>query len=133
MAHVLLIDDDPDIRSHIREMLEDAGHTVTEATDGRSGLRIFRDMNPALAMVDLFMPEKDGIETIREMRALHPEAKIIAISGGGRYGVTDLLEGVTSLGADAALAKPFRAAALHQVVEQVFRRGYRARTTAAGH
>ena len=108
MPLVLVIDDEPTIRQILREMLEESGHAVIEAADGKVGLWLFREMRPDLTIVDLFMPEKEGIETIQDMRAARPDAKIIAISGGGRFGTTGLLDGVTDLGATTALAKPFR-------------------------
>jgi DNA-binding response OmpR family regulator len=108
MAVVLVIDDEVPVRDVVRQVLEEAGHTVLEATNGKSGLWMFREMRPDLAVVDLFMPEKEGIETIRDMRTEDPAAKVIAMSGGGRHGVTALLEGMTELGATMTLAKPFQ-------------------------
>jgi DNA-binding response OmpR family regulator len=118
MPLVLVIDDEPTIRQVVREILEDVGHAVIEAGDGKVGLWLFREMRPDLTIVDLFMPEKEGIETILDMRAASPTAKIIAISGGGRFGTTGLLDGTTDLGATATLAKPFRRDALLAAVTQ---------------
>ena len=108
MPLVLIVDDEPAVRQTVREILEEEGHAVIEAPDGKAGLWLFRETRPDLAIVDLFMPEKEGIETIVDMRAANPDAKIIAMSGGGRFGTTGLLDGVTDLGATATLAKPFR-------------------------
>ncbi len=123
MALVLVIDDEPGIRALVRTILEEAGHSVLEAEDGKAGLWIFREARPDVAIVDLFMPEKEGIETIGAMRAANPEVKIVAISGGGRFGVTELLEGVTALGATTALQKPFRPDSLLSAVEQAINSG----------
>ena len=118
MALILVIDDEPAVRDVVRQILEDAGHTVIEAGDGKVGLWMFREMRPDLAIVDLFMPEKEGIETIQDMRAADPAARIVAISGGGRFGATGLLDGAKDLGATTTLGKPFRQDALLSAVEQ---------------
>jgi two-component system, chemotaxis family, chemotaxis protein CheY len=107
MSLVLVIDDEPALREVTRQFLEEAGHTVVEAGDGKVGLWIFRELRPDLVIVDLFMPEKEGVETIREMRTIDPTAKIVAMSGGGRFGTRQLLDGLVDLGATATLAKPF--------------------------
>ncbi len=108
MAVVLVVDDEPALRDIMREVLEEAGHTVVEASDGSSGLWLFLEVRPDIALVDLFMPGKEGIETIREMRSKIPSTKIIAVSGGGRHGLMALLEVASGLGATTTLAKPFR-------------------------
>ncbi|HEX2136554.1 MAG TPA: response regulator [Microvirga sp.] len=108
MALVLVIDDEARFRELVREVLQEAGHQVVDAPDGRVGFRMFLDHRPDLVIMDLFMPEQEGIETIRQIRAEAPDIRIIAMSGGGSYGFTDALEGVKLLGADAALRKPFR-------------------------
>jgi two-component system, chemotaxis family, chemotaxis protein CheY len=107
MSLVLVIDDEPALREVTRQFLEEAGHAVVEAGDGKVGLWMFRELRPDLVIVDLFMPEKEGVETIREMRTIDPTAKIVAMSGGGRFGTRQLLDGLLDLGATATLAKPF--------------------------
>jgi CheY-like chemotaxis protein len=77
MALVLVVDDEVAIRDVVRQILEEIGHTVIEATNGKSGLWMFRELRPDLSVVDLFMPEKEGIETILDMRADDPAAKIM--------------------------------------------------------
>jgi two-component system response regulator CpxR len=114
----LVIDDEPAVRTMIRRVLEDAGHRVVEAEDGHAGLRLFREMTPDLVVVDMFMPRKDGYETIREMRAVRPDVKIIAMSGGGHYQL-DVLDGLEILGVTATLAKPFEREHLLATVARV--------------
>ena len=83
MPRVLVIDDDERIRSLLRAILEREGYEVETAVDGAQGLNFFRK-NPAdLVITDILMPEKEGLETIRELCEEFPDAKIIAISGGG--------------------------------------------------
>jgi DNA-binding response OmpR family regulator len=118
MADVLIIDDDAHIRRLISRILRGAGHTVREATDGRSGLDLFTEAVPALVITDLVMPDKEGIETIREIHAQNASIPILAISGGG---TSIFLRAATGLGASASLEKPFGAGELLAVVEDLLR------------
>ena len=109
MAHVLVIDDDADVRWVISRAVQADGHRVTEAADGSEGLRRFRDGPPVdLVITDILMPEREGIETIIELRRQRPALPIIAISGGSRTTARDgLLERADLLGATRVLPKPF--------------------------
>ena len=108
VCSVLVIDDDPVARETVRAILEDDGHRVTCAEDGRQGVKAFRDIQPDVVVTDIIMPDKEGLETIVELRAMWPKGPIIAISGGGRSGgPANYLELARSLGATAVLAKPF--------------------------
>ena len=111
LSKVLVIDDDPVARMTLRAILEDEGYSVTCAEDGRRGLEAFRKLSPDLVVTDIIMPEKEGIETIRELQSIWPEGPIIAISGGGRTGNTDYLRLARGMGANAVLMKPFEPAA----------------------
>jgi len=107
MARVLVIDDDQQIRSMIAKMLERDGHEVLVAADGVAGLRCFRSDRADLVVTNIFMPEKEGLETITELRDADPALPIIAISGGGKHRQAGVLELARALGATDALAKPF--------------------------
>jgi len=109
---VLVIDDDPVARMTVRAILEDEGYSVTCAEDGRRGVAVFRKLRPDLVVTDIIMPEKEGIETILELRSIWPKGPIIAISGGGRTGKTDYLRLAQGMGANAVLMKPFEPAEL---------------------
>ena len=106
MHKILVIDDNIAVRTTIVQMLEAEGYEVVSAEDGRRGLAVFRSAKPDLVVTDIIMPEKEGIETIRDIRDLSPKAKIIAISGGGRIGNTDFLTIARALGASEVIAKP---------------------------
>ena len=107
MARILVIDDDDTVRLSMRLALEDADHQVEEAADGLEGMNLFR-INPVdLVITDIFMPEKEGLETIDEIKQVCPQTKIIAISGGGRMDPEDYLEIAMRVGADYSLLKPF--------------------------
>ena len=106
-ARILLIDDDDQIRTALREMLEREGYEVAEAPDGKAGCSYFRNEGADLVITDILMPEKDGIETIIEIRRDFPEAKIIAISGGGDIDPNFYLHLSSQFGVSRTLTKPF--------------------------
>ena len=106
MARILIIDDESQIRSMLRLMLERVGYEVMEADDGMEGIRQYRD-NPAdLIITDLIMPNKDGIGMIIELKKEFPAVKIIAMSGGGVNRPEGYLDGAKKLGATRTLTKP---------------------------
>ena len=88
-------------------MLEGAGYEVIEAADGDAGLRLYREQGADVVLVDVFMPERDGLEMIRALRVAIPRPKIIAMSGGGRIGFDDVLTAAAAFGAARTLRKPF--------------------------
>ncbi len=104
MTEILIIDDDMQMRRLISSILQGAGHRVHEASNGRIGLEMFRDVRPALVITDIVMPDHEGIETIRELHREAPALPILAISGAGE---PLYLHAATELGAAAMLAKPF--------------------------
>lgn len=116
MARILVIDDDSDVRALICGDLRSAGHDVTAAADGAQGLALQRQSPAELVVTDIFMPEKEGIETIRSIRKLDPSVPILAISGGGRAANTDFLPLAEKFGANGTLAKPFSTNALLNAV-----------------
>jgi CheY-like chemotaxis protein len=119
VAKILVIDDDDEVRRTLVRMLESASHEVHQAADGDTGIALCGQVLPQLVISDILMPEKEGIETIRDLKRDHPDLKIIAISGGGQSGAMDFLEMARSLGADEALQKPFRRAELLEVINRL--------------
>ncbi|HEX3920592.1 MAG TPA: response regulator [Caulobacteraceae bacterium] len=118
MAHVLVVDDDPLFREIASEILIRAGHTVSEAENGIHAQAVAQ--RPDLAVVDMLMPERDGIETIADLRARWPEVKLIAVSSGHRgLGPDLLLRTARAMGADATLAKPVQPQALERLVSRL--------------
>lgn len=107
MPRILLVDDDDPFRKMLMLTLTKMGHHVMEARNGKEALKLFAHVAPDLVISDLIMPEKEGLETIGELRRKHPGVKIIAMSGGGRVSATDYLKIARALGADHVLAKPF--------------------------
>ncbi len=113
MARILIIDDEPNLRSMLRRMLHQAGHQVSEAGNGAEGIDSYERDPPDLIITDIFMPEKDGIETIIALHRADPDLPIIAISGA-----TDFLGSAEKLGARHTLAKPFRGDQLLNAVSE---------------
>ena len=122
MPHILLIDDDAPFRNMLRLTLEELGHDVTEAHDGKEGLAAHQ-LNPVdLVITDLVMPGMEGIETIIELKRCSPALKIIAMSGGGRINAaTDYLPTARLLGANRTLAKPFTPQELSAAIAEVLK------------
>lgn len=115
---ILLVDDDAAVRDSIAVVLLAAGYLVDQAANGVDGMRMLRQHGPDLVITDILMPQKEGIEIIREIRALASGTPIIAISGAGG-GEADYLKMAQAFGANAALAKPFDPAALLTLVERL--------------
>ena len=107
MPRILLVDDDDSFRKMLRLSLVRLGHEVVEARDGKEAVRLVREGPPDVMVTDLVMPEKEGLETIDEVRRQYPGLKIIAMSGGGRVNASDYLKIARAMGADQVLAKPF--------------------------
>lgn len=107
MARILLVDDDHHFRGMLLITLQRLGHDVTEAADGSKALDAFSQQSFDAAIIDLIMPDKEGMETISQMRRMKPDAKIIAMSGGGRMNAKDILVLAAAMGANQTLAKPF--------------------------
>lgn len=108
MAVIVVVDDDPTIQMIAAELLRQGDHAVVAATDGDEALRVLAAMKADLVVMDMLMPNKDGLETIIEARGLYPDLRILAISSGGRIGVGDLLRMARLFGADETYVKPLR-------------------------
>jgi DNA-binding response OmpR family regulator len=106
MAKILVFDDELSILLMLKKMLEKAGHKVDIALNGREGMELFEKNKPDLLITDIIMPEKEGLETILELRKKYPELKIIAISGGGRIGPGGYLPSAKLFGANMIFQKP---------------------------
>jgi len=107
MARVLVIDDDEEIHTLVRHMLEGVGHQVEGARDGVEGLRRFGQNQPDLVLTDINMPGLDGHDVIEAIRVQHADVPIIAVSGGSAVPKDELLEKASALGAVEVIMKPF--------------------------
>lgn len=105
---ILVIDDDDLVRMTARNILQKAGCVVFEATSGLTGVKLFKSESPSVVITDMLMPDKEGLETITEIRSLNPETKIIAMSGGGSSKNMAYLQMAQKVGADHSIKKPFK-------------------------
>jgi DNA-binding NtrC family response regulator len=119
MPKILIIDDDNQFRKMLCQTLEKAGYTVSEAVNGTKGVDFFKKESADLVITDILMPDKEGIETIMEIRRMAPDIKIIAISGGGRIGSDSYLDLARKLGAIETFSKPIDRKKLVAVLDNV--------------
>jgi len=116
---ILIVDDDSQIREILREVVEMEGYTALEAPDGKQGIRLCKRESVDLVITDIFMPETDGLQAIREIRKDFPYMKIIAISGGGEAVAGDFLGHAKVFGADRAFSKPLSLSDLAGAVREL--------------
>jgi DNA-binding NtrC family response regulator len=116
MSCILLVDDHPEFLTIQQALLERAGHTVVTATNGAKALAAVDAGDFDLVITDIIMPDKEGLETIIELRRRRPLLKVIAMSGGGRMGAWSYLELAEKLGAIHTLEKPFNETELNAAI-----------------
>jgi len=115
---ILLIDDEKPFRAVLTQVLTKAGYDVVEAANGVEGINRFNEKPADMIITDIIMPEKEGIETIIELKKAHPRVKLIAMSGGGWYGTEIDFDMAKKLGAHT-LDKPFALQELLDVVSDL--------------
>ncbi len=117
MPSVLVVDDDDQVRQLIRYALEAAEYEVREACDGKDGLDQFRKQPADVVIMDVMMPDQDGLETILILRREFPASRVIAITGGSdMIGILNFLDVAKMMGARRTLHKPFE---LHALLDAV--------------
>lgn len=117
-THILLIDDDPNIRASLGLLLRREGYSVSDAASGEDGLAIFRRQKPDIVLVDLVLPGMSGFEVTRELRR-SDEVPLIVLSA--RTGTQDIVEGLEA-GADDYMTKPVTARELSARIKALLRR-----------
>ena len=115
MAHILIIDDDENIRHFLGELLETAGHRVSLAGDGEAGARHYRVRPFDLVVTDLEMPVRGGLEVIEELKADFPRIRIVAVTAASEDRVDRALE----LGADYVFLKPFKVGEFLEAIQKL--------------
>ena len=120
MQRILIIDDEPAVCTMLRDGLEYAGYQVLTALDGDRGLTLYREQSPDLVITDLLMPEKDGLELIREILETSSYVKIIAMSGGSSRGL-DFLPEAKEFGAVKTISKPFQLPDLLAITKELLK------------
>lgn len=130
MARILVVDDDVAVRAAIKLVLEQDGHDVTLAANGRAGVNATEHEAFDLVICDIFMPGMDGIESIHAFHQSNPHIPVIAMSGfmfrDGQSPAPDYLSLSTKLGAAKSLRKPFRPHELLSAVRECIPRAARA-------
>jgi CheY-like chemotaxis protein len=118
-ARILIIDDEHMTRSLLKQILERESYDVFDAANGNEALEQCRKQNFDLVITDILMPDKEGLETITELRRDYSDIKIIAMSGGGRIGNLDFLGVAQLMGAKRTLSKPFSRQEILATVKEV--------------
>jgi two-component system response regulator (stage 0 sporulation protein F) len=116
MATILVIDDEQSIRNLLKEVLEKEGHRVIEAGNGREGLSLYQREPVDLVIMDLLMPETDGLEATLQLTREYVDAKVIAMTGA--QGDRNFLDVAKLFGARRAIEKPFDLNTLIQPVKE---------------
>ena len=123
MATLLIIDDDAAIRGLWRSLFESRGYTVHEASTGRQGALVVEAHAVDVIILDLFMPECDGLEFLKMLKKRGSREKVVAVSNGGRYGLTNMLDVAAATGACATIQKSCEPEDLARCVESLLEGG----------
>jgi CheY-like chemotaxis protein len=119
MIRLLVVEDNDDFRFIVCEMLADLDYQVFTATNGVQALAVLESQAIDIVLTDMIMPDKEGLETVREIRRKYPTIKIAAMSGGGRVNANNYLDLAKRLGASVTFEKPFRAQELLMGLERI--------------
>jgi len=117
--HILVVDDEPEVVSFVQRGLVYAGYTVDLALDGESALALARERNPDLVVLDVMLPDLDGLEVCRRLRAGSPELPVLMLTA--KDAVPDRVAGLDA-GADDYMVKPFSFDELHARIRALLRR-----------
>jgi CheY-like chemotaxis protein len=134
MQNILVVDDEIDVRDAIKRVLDRAGYSVRVIDNAAGALEDLRQSPTDVVITDIIMPKINGVEAIDMIRSEFPGVRIIAISGGGNFGITAYqphaittsayLAAAERAGAHMILTKPFESKDLIQAVEQVLGVGH---------
>jgi len=122
-TRVIVIDDDTMLRDFLQRCLRKAGYEVITARNGVEGLCVMKDQKFDLVVSDIFMPDADGLEVLRQLRQFQNRIPLLMMSGGSKNLPDDFLKIANALGATATLAKPFTAREFLDAVEKIIRPG----------
>ncbi len=118
MARILLIEDEYMVREALRDALQQAGHEVEEASNGIEGLKCYEQNQADLVITDMLMPQKEGLETIIELKKKYSDVKIFAISGATTRVNIDVLPAAEGFGALRSFYKPVDISELLSAIEE---------------
>jgi DNA-binding response OmpR family regulator len=119
MPSILLIEDDDLLREALASVLAARGYSVTQASDGEKGIKLFRTGPTDLVITDIVMPNKEGVETITELHRDYPNLGIIAMTGHIAADGPLYLKMAGALGARCTLEKPFDFPTLLSAIDRV--------------
>lgn len=119
VKQVIVADDDASIRLLATRALSAEGFTVRNAADGLEAIKAMEAMPASILVTDIIMPNREGVETIIEVRRRWPATRIVAVSGGGRLAPEQFLDLAGEFGADATLPKPFSMSQLVKTVKSL--------------
>ncbi len=122
MEKILIIDDESQVRTLLKKMLQREGYDVVTASDGHEGVNMFKKDPVDLVLTDIIMPEKEGIEVIQELRQSYPDLPIITMSGGGRNSPESYLSVAKLLGANAVFEKPVEREKLLSAIKKALKK-----------
>ena len=117
--HILIVDDDDMMRAFVKELLSMHNFIITEAANGKDGLKQLRDNMPDLVITDIIMPEMEGISFIRALRNINKDIPIIAMTGNVHGRMEEYLEISSQLGADTVLRKPVKAKEFLDAIDEL--------------
>lgn len=117
--HILVVDDDEMMRAFVKELLSVNNYKITEAANGKAGLKEFRDNTPDLVITDIIMPEMEGISFIRELRTHNKYIPIIAMTGNVHGRMEEFLDISSKLGADEILRKPIKSQEFLEAIKKL--------------
>jgi len=120
MAHILLVEDSPEVSMSVREILGAAGHTVAEAPSGKQALELLKGTKFDAIVSDIWMPEMDGITLLKEIRGAGNKIPVVVISGGAPNApLTYTAPLAATFGANVVLYKPFEKEELLNAIASV--------------
>lgn len=117
--HILIVDDDDMLRTYVKELLKLNNYKVSEAANGKLGLKQFRENQPDLVITDIIMPEMEGISFIRKLREQNSDTPIIAMTGNVHGHMEEYLDISSKLGADEILRKPIESKIFLETIERL--------------
>lgn len=123
MPRLLLLDDDPDLRDTVSEYLRARGHYVYSSDRPEDILKKIPSGEFSIAVIDLFLPDSDGLDVIEKAKHLQPNLKVIAISGGSKIEHETCLRCARDVGADASIVKPFSIFEIEAVITKLAESG----------
>lgn len=121
MKNILIIDDNEDMREMLTELLTTAKFEVVGVSDALTASRKFKEADFDLAIVDILLPDRNGIELIKEFLKQRPGLKVIVISGGGKLGPKGYLNMANRIGVEHTFAKPFEVSKLLNTVQDLLK------------